>query len=87
MDRLDSPRLPLLVQNVSSLQDLLTVGAEHALRERETETQRVKEAGVFLTACAGENKDKALLGPEIFPCIFNNEVSLFGSRLNFKRED
>lgn len=42
---------------------------------------------MFLTACAGQNKDKALLGPGIFPCIFNNEVSLFGSRLNFKRED
>lgn len=33
MDRLDPPRLPLLVQNVGSLHDLLTVGAEHALQE------------------------------------------------------
>lgn len=33
MNRLDPPGLPLLVQNVRALHDLLSVGAEHALQE------------------------------------------------------
>lgn len=46
---LDSPGLPLLVQDVSSLHDFLTVGVEHALEElrdvkinRRTATQHCK---------------------------------------------
>lgn len=34
VDRLDPPRLPLLVQSVRPLHDLLTVGVEHALQQR-----------------------------------------------------
>lgn len=82
MNRLDSPRLPLLVQNVSSLHDLLTVGAEHALQGGQD-----RERSAFLKARTAEGKDKALLGPGIFPCMFPDDVSMSGSGLHFKTVD
>lgn len=65
VNRLDSPRLPLLVQNVSSVHDFLTVGVEHALdrerkyiqrKEKEPETSQ-PQRGAILTAAKERRSD------------------------------
>lgn len=87
VNRLDPPRLPLLVQNISSLHDLLTVGAEHGLQggqNKRSVPKRERERDAFLTA---ENQYKAWLGAGLVPWTSTDGGSMSCSGLNFKTVD
>lgn len=47
VNRLDAPGLPLLVQNVGALHDLLPVGVEHALQENSKAAMKRLKRWIF----------------------------------------